>query len=351
MRWTALIPVVPLAFACGAAWGQAQEFRLGDEGWAQVEAPEPGSDAAVIAEARRHVAEGRPDKAKRMLNRWIEEHERTDNPYLPEAYLVRGDAWVADDNEYEALYDYETVINDFPASPAFPEAIEREYEIGRAYVNGLRRKIWKWSLLRLDSAVGLGEELLIRVQERMPGSRLAERAALTLAENYYRRRQMRLASEMYGIYLANFPQTERREEAQRRQIYANVARFKGPRYDASPLIESEALIRRFQAEHPAEAEATGINQGLLVRIDESAAQQVLETARWYLQVADEPSALFTMRRLLRKHPESAAAQEAYRIMVDRGWAEPPPEEPDPDVEAGAAFGVGADAEAPEEARP
>src|SRR5690606_11705729 len=164
-----------------------------------------------------------------------------------------------------------------------------------------RRKIWKWSLLRLDSAVGLGEELLIRVQERMPGSRLAERAALTLAENYYRRRQMRLASEMYGIYLANFPQTERREEAPRRQIYANVARFKGPRYDASPLIESEALIRRFQAEHPAEAEATGINQGLLVRIDESAAQQVLETARWYLQVADEPSALFTMRRLLRKH--------------------------------------------------
>src|SRR5690606_32200410 len=116
---------------------------------------------------------------------WLEEHEQSDSPLLAQAFLLRGDAVLASGNEYRALYDYERVIIDFPGSPEYARAVERELEIGIRYLHGLRRKLWG---IRFAGATDVGEELLVRVQERMPGSALAERAGIELADFYYRTR-------------------------------------------------------------------------------------------------------------------------------------------------------------------
>lgn len=333
---------VSVAFSVRAV-GQSQEFRLGQDGTFVEAGPEParGTDESVIWRARRLLAEDKPDAAKGLLNDWIRENKRGRSPYLAEAYLLRGDAWVADDNEWKALYDYETVIKSFASSESFPVAVQREFEIGLAYLNGLRRKFF--GTFRFENAEPIGEELLIRVQERVPGSRLAEKAAIELADYYYRRRDMRLASEMYGIFLVNYPQSDLRRHAAMRQIYANIAAFKGPSYDSSSLIESRALIERFRNRYPAEAHEAGITSGLLNRIDESAAQQMLNTANWYLRTNDEPSARLTLRRLVARHPASVASQEALRYMLERGWVTEAPERADP-AEAARGGDVAAEVE-------
>lgn len=322
-------PLVLLSLVGAHAQAQSREFQLDDEtGWVQTAAPEPGTDAWVMAEARRHLAAEQPGKALKILNPWLEANKRTQNPYLPEAYLLRGDARVASDDEYKALFDYETVIRDFSGSDAFPKAVQREYEIGTRYINGMRRKFLG---MRVENARPTGEELLIRVQERTPGSLLSEKAALDLADHYYRRREMKLASEMYDIFVANYPNSEHREYAELRQIKANVSRFKGPEYDAAGLVEARLLIEDFIRRNPGLAEREGITTGMLVRIDESAAQQLLTTANWYLKQGDEASARFTLRRLLRKHPTSAAASDAMDLMIERGWMQgPAAEAPEPD---------------------
>ncbi len=320
-----------LALCSCPALAQSTEMQLDDDGgWVQTDAPEPGTDAWVIAEARRLLADDKPAQAYDVISPWIEANKRSVNAYLPEAYLIRGDARVANGNEYKALYDYEAIIRDFTASDVFADAVQREYEIGLRYLGGLRRKIWG---MRIEPARSTGEELIIRVQERLPGSRLAEKAALDLAEHYYERRQMKLASEMYGIFIANYPQSEDREYAALRQIKANVARFKGPDYDGAGLTEARLLIEDFMHRYPATAQREGITVGMLVRIDESAASQLLTTARWYLRQGDEPAARFQLRRLLRKHPTSAAAREGVDIMIDRGWMDAPDEDAPPAPEA------------------
>lgn len=320
-----VIALCALGCAAPLACAQAGSYTLeggapGADAWVSQDTPEPGSDRAVMAAARRALAADNGDAAKAILDPWIKANRRTRNPFLAEAYLLRGDALLADNDEYQALFDYETVIRDFSASPSFAEAVEREYDIGRMYMGGLRRKFLG---LRVEPSRTIGEELLIRTQERLPGSRLAERAALDLADHYYDRRDMALAADMYDIFLENFPESPQREYAALRQIYANVARFKGPEYDGAGLIEAQLLIEQFESRFPAEAERTGVADALAARIDESAAQQMLTTAHWYLSTGDEPSARFTMKRLLRRHPESAAAQTALREMIDRGWAEAP----------------------------
>ena len=308
--------------ASAAPVASAQEFILNDRGeFVADSSPEPGTDEWTLAQAAAALARDEPSKARELLDPWIEAHKRTDNPLLARAYLLRGDALVMEHDEYLALYDYEAVIKQFPDSESFPTAVVREMDIAQKYLDGMKRKLW--GLFRVESARRLGEELMIRVQERMPGSKVSEEAAIRLAEHYYKTRRLALAAEMFDIFRTNYPDSEYGKQALLGQIYANIAQFKGPSYDASKLVDAGLLLDRFVREYPADALKDGIAEGLGARIDESSAQQMLETARWYLRRDDEPSARFMFKRLLRRHPSTGAAQSALRIMQDRGWIESP----------------------------
>ncbi len=313
--------VLCAALAVPTASAQQTTFELDPERgtWVEAEAPEPGTDAWVIAETRRALAAERPADARKQISDWIQINERTDSPWLPEAFMLRGDALVALGKEYKALYDYERVALDFPQSEVFLPTLERELRVGLMYLNGLKRK---FLFLRFEDASPIGIELLMRVQERSPGSQLAETAAIELADHFYRVRELELAAEMYGIFLVNYPRSQQREHAMLRQIYANVAQFKGPRYDASSLVEARALIRQFEGEYPDRAEQLGITDALIARLDESAAAQMLATSEWYLRRKDPVSARFTLRRLVIKHDGTVAAARGRDILIDRGWEAP-----------------------------
>lgn len=316
--------MIALLAACGgvlsiaqSANGQATEFRMDESGnWVQVRGPAVGTEEADIAQARRDLAEDRPADANRVISTWIDRNDRVGSPYLPEALVIRGDALTALGDEYEALYDYERVIKEFPGSAAFVTSIERELDIAVRYVTGLKRRFFG---VRMLSATDIGEELLIRVQERMPGSRLAERAGIELADHYYRNRDLELSSEAYDLFIENYPNSQYRQRAMQRRIYATIGRFKGPRYDGSALIDAQILTKRFASLYPTEAQESGLDDGLLARLDESAGQEYIETAKWYLRRDDPISARLILRRCVREHPKTAAAQQAIEILNARGW--------------------------------
>tara|TARA_R110002072_G_scaffold42064_11_gene117994 strand:+ start:9503 stop:10606 length:1104 start_codon:yes stop_codon:yes gene_type:complete len=313
-----LLAVMTIALWCTLpAMAQSSEFTLDDSGdWDQTQAPEPGSDGAVMADAIRLLAEDKPDRAYKLLDKWLDEHKRSRNDYIPQAYYLRGVAQVDRGREYKALFDFEVIIKDFPSSEFFLKAVEQEYSIGSRYIHGLKRRfLW----FRSEGARSTGEELLIRTQERVPGSQLAETAAMELADHYYRRRELKLAAQMYSIFQENFPESSMIRRAMLREIEANIARFKGPRYDGSGLLDAKLLIERYQQQFPGESIRSGITEGLDAWIDESAAQQVLDTARWYLKVKDDTSAKFYLARLIRRHPATDAADEAMGIMIEQGW--------------------------------
>lgn len=314
-------------------------MRLDPDGkWVPAEQPvDPASDAGVMQRARTQLAENRPRGALALLDSWLKRNAAQDKPETAEALLRRGDAKLALKDEYESLYDYERVIKEYPGTPQFVTAIERELEIGLMYLNGLKKKFLG---MRIDSATRIGEELLIRVQERVPNSQLAQRAAIELANYYYRVRDLRMASEAYEIFLTNFPTSEYRQLAMQRRVFANIGRYKGPRYDASGLIEAQYLVRDFAQRYPQAAEEIGMTDALISRLDESAAKQMSEIASWYLKRGDSVSARYTLKRLIVKHPDTVAAKRAREMFVERRW--PLPEVPKPaaagEAEAKAAEG-------------
>lgn len=322
----ALIGVVLMGTAHSAE-AQSRTYRLepgrdtdlANRDWLLEDAPIEGSSEWTIAEARRLILEGNPGRARRMLTEWIEARPDSREPLMPAALLARGDALVASDEEFRALYDYEQLLREFPGSEQFERAVERELAIALRYAGGLKRRGWG---IRAFDASDIAIELFIRVQERMPGSQLAERASIELADFYYKRREIGLASEAYGLYIENFPDGPNARHAARRRIYADIARFKGPEYDASGLIDAQVRIRRYEREYPADSAQTGINSALVERLDESLAAQQLVAAEYYLQTRELAAARLTLRRLVNAYPRTIAAQTARQIMESKGWKVP-----------------------------
>ncbi|MBL0922743.1 MAG: outer membrane protein assembly factor BamD [Phycisphaerales bacterium] len=342
-----------------SAWGQSESRRLDEgSGWRQEAAAPGNEDDAVMAEARRQIADDRARQALSTLTKWIDSNARTGKPQLAEAHRLRGDALVALGQEYRALYDYEVVALKHAQSDQYPIAIQRELDIGIAYANGKKRKLW--GLIRVDDAGEIAQEILVRVQERLPGSVLAEQAAIELADYYFRKREMDLASEAYNLYLINFPAGPNRRHAMERRVYASIAEFNGPNYDGTSLLNAREQTRAFAREYPAEAAEKELDQRLVDRIDEASAAQMLSSAMWYRKVGDEAGERLTLRRLVHKHPRTVAADTALTTLDERGWLRapeaPPPEAtpettPAPPSEAEAAPAEGspsADAPAPGE---
>ncbi|MEX0745131.1 MAG: outer membrane protein assembly factor BamD [Phycisphaeraceae bacterium] len=288
----------------GATAGAQDRYELGDDAWQLAETAEPGSPAGQLQQARRALAEEKPKRAEPLASDWIDAYP--DHPLMPVARMVRGDARVAMGREYRALFDYEYVIRLFPESPQYHAALEREYEIADRFTRGRRRHLWG---MRILTAYSEGEELLIRIQERAPGSELGEQASLTLADYYYRAGDMADAAEAYDLFLLNYPQSSRRERAMRRLILANLARVAGPAFDPTGLLEAGERLRVYREEFPAGAEQLGAD-AIEMRIEESLADKDLRSARWHEQRGERVSAAYLYQRLLADHPQTTAAVEA-----------------------------------------
>lgn len=304
-----------------SAPAQPTEFELGGEGWIATSEPEPGSDEAIIAQARRLLAEGKPGEARKLLKPWIKKHEVEGHPLMPAALLTMGDAKIAQGEFFQSLYDFEALLVFYPESPEFFDGLERELQIGKMYASGKRQRRFL-GIFNFGATRELVEELLTLVPQRAPGSDVAERAHLALADYYYERRDLPFAALAYELFAQNFPRSRHRAYAMQRQILANLARFKGPRYDASVLLEADNLITVFRRDFPMQAQEAGLSDALQARIDESLGAQMLETADWYFRRNDLVSARFQLQRLVVKHPRTVAAERAEEILTERGWEHP-----------------------------
>ncbi len=312
---------VALALALPAG-AQQVERDLSEVGaWSIVAEPELNTPAGELHLARQALAQQRYGDARRRMDTWLKKHKG--DPLEPEAYLVRGDSLLLQKEYYKSLYDYEYICRMFPGSEAFMIALEREFEVAQLFASGVRRKLWGVRWMR---AYEEAEELFIRIQERAPGSKLAERAARALADHYYARRKMELAATMYDIYLKNHPNAGDSAEAMQRLVFSHLATFKGPAFDVSGLEEANGWLNILRTRYPAEAQQMRA-EALQRRIEEARAEKMLVDADFYLRRKDEVSAKFMLDRLIRRHSSTLAAQRAYEAMKERGWvADEVPEE-------------------------
>ena len=167
VRRLLLAAFVLLAGIAEPVSARQETYELGDDDVWQAEDVRPDPAARQVVLARRALALGEPERARALASAFLDKFPGGEA--RPEMLLVRGDALVEMGDEYEALFDYEAITRTYSGSRAFVTALEREYQIAVAYADGLRRKFL--GTIRIINADDDAEELLIRIQERLPGSR------------------------------------------------------------------------------------------------------------------------------------------------------------------------------------
>ena len=278
-----------------------------DDRWIPPVDSDPESPASQLRQAQLALAKGDASRAYNLATGWLERFPA--DPLRAHALLLKGDALLAKGDEYTALFDYEEVARRYPGSDVFVTALQREYEIAKAYANGLRKKFF--GTFRWLNADDEAQEILIRIQERLPGSQLAEQAGMELADFYFRKRNLQLAAEAYDLFVQNYPRSMNVEKARLRLIYSLCGAYKGPKYDARGLFEASARLKELQAVDPITAQRVGAD-ALLVRIYESEATKILYEAGWYESMGDPISSELYIRRLVTSYPKSIASLLALR---------------------------------------
>ena len=266
-----------------------------------------GSQEAMVLRTRQTLARKEYQRARSMATAFIEKFPL--NPLCAQMLLIRGDALVAMGDEYKSLFDYEEIARKHPGSDVFVTALEREYQIAVEYAHGLRRKFL--GTIRIINAGDDAQELLILIQERLPGSRLAEQAGMQLADYYFRNAKLRLSAESYDLFIINYPQSEQIDKARQRLVESYLASYRGPKYDDSGLRDARKRLETMRVTQPALAQRIGTN-ALLVRIYESEARKLLVTASWYRSMGDPVSSEQYIRRLVSRYPDSVATRDALR---------------------------------------
>ncbi len=296
------------------------DLDMQTDDWVLENAPKPGSKEAQLAAASKALAMGHYQEAMRLSAIWMERNKY--NPLMGEAHLIHGDALFAQEYYYESLFDYEFVAREYYGTQEEIYANERELEIAIMFANGMKKLNWG---MRISDATDEAEELFIRIQERLPNHTLAETAAIELADLYFRTSQMRLANVMYLLFLENFPRAPQKktEKAEARLVFTRLATYKGPRFEDTGLIDARQELKRIERVNPSLANEIN-SSSLVIRIDESLGQKLLNTAQWYLKTNNPIACEFTVRRLLQKHSDTSAAIEALEHLVPRFMPRLPP---------------------------
>ena len=309
-----------------SALAAPQSWELRDGHWQPVAAPTTrlSSDPA-LDNIESLLAAGRHGQAHDAVIHWLKSHPK-DASGRDRAVLALAEySYHAGDRD-ESFYYCDELMDTYPESPLFYRALELQYRIADAYLGGYRKKFLG---LPLFGAEEEAVEMLFRIQQRSPGSPLAERALLRTADYYYADSQFDLAADAYAAYARAYPRSSAIPRVRLRQAFSSLAQFRGLRFDATPLLDARAQLAEIAGAYPQLAAEENV-PSVIERIDSTFARKLYNTADYYRRTHDARAAVYNYRYLINAYPTTPEADRARRDLERMPqWAlnSPPPGTP------------------------
>jgi hypothetical protein len=303
----AVLLLLGLGMSC--ALGQAQRFRerqIFDPNtgtWIEEDAPPEQAALDQLGEARALIAEGKPGPARDILKKWLKANPGDDQ--FQDADYLLGETYFLGKDFWKAVERYQSVAEN-SSGELFNLANGRCIDVARAFLSGQKRILW--GIFRLP-AQDDGVDILDRVWQRAPGSRLGEVALHLKADYFFGHGDMDLAQDEYANLVKQYPSGRWIQQGMLRSAESAEAAFPGIRFDDKSLIEADERYRQFQSAFPAYAERESVNDRL-TGIRETRAEKDLDIARWYERTKRTDAAGYYYRLIVRDYGGTLAESEA-----------------------------------------
>jgi outer membrane assembly lipoprotein YfiO len=289
----------------------------------------------ILDRAEMMLTEHHWQAAHDLIVPWLKDHPKAPDRdrgiyLLAEAYYQSGD-------RVRAFYHLDELMDDFPESRLFFPALQLQYDIAIAYLDGFKDTFLGLPIVSMtDEAI----EMLYRIQERSPGSPLAERALKRTADYYFNSSQFDLARDAYNAFARNYPRSPDLPRVRVRAALSSLAEFRGARFDATPLIDARAQFKEIEAQYPDMAAAEDI-AGRIDLIDADLARKAYITGDYYRRTNHIRGAVFMYRYVIGTYPDSREAElcrKALAAMPPSTLVGPPPPPSNPEAAATQPIG-------------
>jgi len=313
------------AFVCGwigallllsPAAAEDMEFRDGK--WVPVARPAEGSEDGHLALVRKFVEDKQGRQAVASAEKFLKTYG--DSSHREEAMLLAGRGELLREHYYQAFEWFEKQLAEFPSGRYYEWALTREFEVAEAFLAGKKRIVAKMFYMPAEDD---GLEILLRIAEHAPGTPLALKAMLRIADHHYGKNRFPEAVEAYDRFVELFPKSEQAEYAALQAARATHAQFKGPEFDDTPLLEARQRYQAFQERYPQAARTADV-PAILAGIADARANKLYVTGDFYKRTGRPQSAAYYYKLIQKDYPQTDWASRAEQALTLLGQGSPAP---------------------------
>lgn len=320
-RWIAPVVVVALMINCStpitarAAEKPPKTEELQGGRWVPVDAAatQPEIDRELLR-VEELINAGQYSNASKRAVAWL--LKNPNSPMKDRGLFLNAEALYRYGNRIKSFFYLDELMDEFPESKLFYPALEKQYQIADDFLPSQNHRPYKSRFLYLPIIGRESEaiEMMYRIQQRSPGSPLAERALLRTADYYYADAQYDLAGDAYAVYARSYPRSPLVPRVKLRAAYANLAQFRGPKFDATPAIDARAQFTEVETLYP-ELSAEENVPKYVERIDGQFARKLLLTGNFYKRTNEPAGAVYLYRSVINAYPNSPEAAEAQKQLA------------------------------------
>lgn len=301
----ALIVCASMASSTPGADPQTFELR-GGRYWEPIKSPTTAPATDEILDRVGQLLENKNfGAAKKLALNWIKRNPK-DHPLRDRGLYLLGVANFYEGERLESFYDFDELLDQYPDSKYFYPSLERQYEIADAYLLGYKRKFMG---IPMFNAADEGIEILYRIQQRSPGSPLSEKSLKRTGDYYYAAAEYDLAVDAYQAFIERYPRSPDKPQIQLKKAFAQLAQFRGTRFDATPIINARAALEEIQVMYPEMARRENLS-AVIERIDASLARKNVQLGEFYTRINQYKAAAYQYKYVLTTYPNSPESERA-----------------------------------------
>ena len=288
-----------------AAVATAETWRLTEgQTWQSVGQTGDNAKITTISQAKQLVSTGKTSKAKKAFAKLKAEYPEFAgadfDAFVDAELLLSRRKWE------KAAFAYEKMTDDFPQSPLFDSAMERQYQIATAFLNGQKKPVL--GVFRVK-AYDEGSEIMNKIADRMGDAPIAKNALTTLATSREKRGAYNEAYEAWASVNDKWPTGQEGKDSLLGMARSLDLDYKGPKFDSKVVESARSYYAEYQKRYPEPAAELKVSEKLVVLTDKLAEKE-LAVADYYTRTGSDTSAELYYQKIIKDWPGSERAKQA-----------------------------------------
>jgi len=269
-----------------------------------------GNANEMFAKAEAAANNGDRGRAIKIYKKLVKKYPRAN--VSPEATWRAGVLTEQQGNLIGAAAIYRGLMETYPQTQHFQEAIEAQFRIGEIYLNGKKRKVLGIPLSSgLDDAV----EIFAAIVRSAPYGRYTARAQFDIGRAREQQGSADLAIEAYQAVVEKFPNDPLAVDAQYQIGYIWFTATRAGTYDPDAADKARTAFQDFLFRFPKSEKAPQARENL-AKLDHRLTKGSFEIAQYYDKTKHYRAAVLYYNEVIRQQPNSTEGAIAKKRVAE-----------------------------------